>query len=213
MTLPERIAPVSVATLCATDPAGALIDAAAATFKRLITGVHVASHPGKVDIADIVASETMALPAIRIGFTRMRATSEAAAHHGLMLDVIAYIVTGELTDLSEKRRVNREVVARAIGARMIDILIDDTLSAWGLEAVTPPSRTPGPEFKPVFTSDAYAKGVAWYAVTWSQTLIDLSPSVGGTSPFRLNGEGGEMLAPDIEAEAEIAALFFPGEAA
>lgn len=159
------------------------------TFETYLTGVSISSHPGKLDISDIVAADSKKLPAIMVGWTRQKLTSELAGQFGIEAEFTAYIAVEDMVIIGEKRVVKREDAAAAIGFRLLQILNHDEHNTFGMTNLLPPSDAKPPEFKPVFTSKSYAQGVAYYSVIWTQTIIDQGASIATDEQTQVTGFG------------------------
>ena len=166
------IAPASLSAMIEASRFEAAKDAIVATLKTLMTDVAVVSHPGKLDIADVVAKSVVKAPGVAIGWTRVRTPRDVEGTFGSVVEWTAYIVVEDGADLVTKRRMNREDIAHAIGSFLLGVLADADTPSWGLRNITMPSRDPAPELRPVFTTKSFEGGTAYYAVTWSQTLVD-----------------------------------------
>lgn len=169
------IAPVPLADLIAADPAHALKGAIVARLAALLPGVKVVSHPGRIDIADVVAKSVVAAPGVAVGWTRIRARRLIDGGYGLAVEFAAYVVVEDA--VVEGRRVERETLGLALGHRLLAILEDAEAQTWGLGNVLPPEADPAPELKPMFTVRDAAAGAAYYAVTWTQLVADLGRSL------------------------------------
>jgi hypothetical protein len=174
---------LSVEQLIAADRMIPLRDAIVAGLASQFEGIRVIAHPGKIDIYDVVKRAVVAAPGVALGWSRVQAPREVDGSYVTPIDWAAYIVAEDYADLTGRRRVARDVVAHAIGSHLLRVLHDPDLSSWGLARVTPPAGNPGPQLKPMFTATAYEKGTAYYAVTWTQGLIDLGADfLGGETP-------------------------------
>lgn len=179
------------------------------TFESLLTGVTISSHPGKLDISDIVAADIKKLPAIMVGWTRQQVSPTIANHFSLNVEFTAYIAVNDMVQLSEKRRINREDAAAAIGFRILQILNHDEHNTFGVSGLLPPMEGKPPEFKPVFTSKSYAKGVAYYSVIWSQTIIDQGASIATDDQTQVTGFGDTLeLSPGSDPENDVIQAIF-----
>src|SRR5690606_14298190 len=110
------------------------------------------------------------------------------------VDFVAYVVVED--KVVDSRRVERETVAFAIGARILAILSDPDEGLWNLGFVTPPDA---PDFKPFFTVRDAAQGIAYYAATWTQVITDLGAGLHDTIPLPdvvADDEDGDKLAFD-----------------
>ena len=184
----------------------ALVAAVAASLDALMVGVAVTRHPGKLDIADVLAGDVVKTPGVTVGWSRIRNEQELDGPFRLIVDLTAYIATEDTADLVAKRRTDRSEVAQAIGGFVLEILHDADAASWGLTGIAPPEDAPRPELKPVFTAKSYAKGTAYYAVTWSQCLhregepfmpVGRPPQPDGADTLHLVGGGG--MPPELRA--------------
>lgn len=162
--------PVSLADLVAADPLGTLKATIVARLGDLITGISVASHPGRLDISEVMERAIVQAPGIAVGWSRIRGAETLDGSVHLPIDFVAYLVVADKA--IGTRAVDRERIGLALGRRLLQILSDRNAATWGLTGVTPPTVDPGPEFRPLFTVADAAKGAAYYAVTWTQSLID-----------------------------------------
>lgn len=178
-----------------------------ARIKTLLPDVSVVSHPGKLDISDVVAEDIVNTPGIAIGWSRVRTVEDISSGYGLMIDWTAYVVVEDYALRAAKRRIGREAVAHAIGGFLIRLLGDEDEAAWGQMKIGLPETVPAPEFRPVFTSRSFAKGIAYYAVTWSQTLIETgAPPFPGIAPVVSEEDDEQVLFEDGNIPAEILSM-------
>lgn len=183
--------------LIATDPVGEMQAAIVACLKGLLPGVSVVTHPGKVDLSELVAKTVVQSPGIGVGWSRMRAIGLADGSFNIIVDWVAYIVA-EAKQIASKR-VEKEAVALAIGARLLAVLGDVDTSNWGLKGVLPPeTASPAPEAKPLFTVKDASQGTAYYTVTWTQVLADRGAGDFPQPIGRSNPDNGTI---DYQAEA------------
>lgn len=168
------IAPQTIEQLLAFDPLAPLQAAIVSTLATLNPGLHIVSHPGKVDLSELVGKTVVRSPGVGIGWSRIREAQMAEGHFCLMVEWVAYI-TAEAKNVAS-RRVEKEALALAIGARLLTILADTETAMWGLSGVLPPETTPPAEFKPLFTVRDQSQGMAYYTVTWTQIIADLGSS-------------------------------------
>lgn len=139
-----------------------------ATLKPLFLGITVRTLAGKIDMSDVIEGEAYQPPMIAVTLTRWRAPVAVNGRVDLPVELAAYVVTEE-TALGATW-VTREAVAYALTAGLMDILTDFDTSRWGLTSISEPEEI---EARPIFTAQAFAKGVAYYSVTWRQTLLGL----------------------------------------
>lgn len=198
------IEPTTLNALLAADRVDEVKAAIVTRLRALLPDVAVLSHPGKLDISDVVAEDIVKTPGIAIGWSRIRVIEDIASGYGLMIDWTAYVVVEDRADTAAKRRFERESVGHAIGGFVIRVLADEDEAAWGLTNIGLPSA---PEFKPLFTSKSFAKGIAYYAVTWSQQLIETGePPFPGLAPTVSETDDEQVLFEEGDIPAEIRAL-------
>jgi hypothetical protein len=167
------IAPATLSQMIASTRFEELRKAIVSSLGALMTGVKVVEHPGKLDINDVVAKQIVSAPGVAVGWNRMRAPRDLGGTFCLPVDFVAFIVVEDFADTSAQppRRVSRDVVANAIGSRLLLILSDPDTGSWGLTGITPPATEPEPDLRPVFTMKTAEQATALFAVTWTQGLI------------------------------------------
>jgi phage gp37-like protein len=187
-----RLDPKPLSDLIAEGQFATLISAIRTELESVFVGVDISAHIGKLDVADILAADIKRLPAIYIGWTRAVPVRSPADHYTLEIDFAAYIAVQDFVDLAGKRKVGRAEVAQALGVQLLRLLNHDDHNHFGMEGFTRPATDRAIEFKPVFTASSYAKGIAYYAVTWTQSLIDQGRSIATDygQAFDLGEEGG-----------------------
>lgn len=198
------IEPKTLADLLAADPLAAVQSAIVARLRLLLSGVSIVSHPGKIDISEVVAKSVVAAPGIAVGWSRIRALRLVDGSVSIAVEWSAYVVVEDMA-IAGKRK-SREEVGLAIGRRLVEILEDADEQTWGRGNLLPPAADPPPELKPLFTVRDMTAGAAYYTVTWTQTVVDQGRSLfAGERPevvatddgFDLDFEGG--LPPEVLA--------------
>lgn len=169
------IAPATLAALVAADPLAPIKTAIRDRLAVAMPGVAVVSHPGKIDISEVVAKSVVAAPGIAVGWSRIRAARIIDGGHHLAVEWTAYVVVEDAS--IGGRRVEREALGLAIGSRIVALLEDADEQTWGCGNLLPPEADPRPELRPMFTVRDVAGGAAYYAVTWTQTLVDQGASL------------------------------------
>lgn len=203
------IAPATLQQLIASTRFEELRKAIVTRLGTLMPGVKVATHPGKLDINDVLAKAIVAAPGIALGWNRIRAPRDLGGTFGLPIEFVAFIVVEDFADTTAvpPRSIQREIVANAIGARLLLILADLDTSSWGLTGLTPPATDPEPEMRPVFTMKAAENGTALFVVTWTQSLVLQGVSFfdGPTPRVAADPEDGvpEGLVFDIDGDDEL----------
>jgi len=169
------IEPKTVAVLLEADPLAAVQSAIVARLKALLPNVSIVSHPGKIDISEVVAKSVVAAPGIAIGWSRIRASRLVDGSTSVTVEWSAYVVVEDMA-IAGKRK-SREEVGLAIGRRLVEIVEDADEQTWGRGNFLPPAADPPPELKPLFTVRDMTAGAAYYAVTWTQTMVDQGRSL------------------------------------
>ncbi|MGX1100252.1 hypothetical protein [Amorphus sp. MBR-141] len=186
--------------------------AAVRTFADLMPDVTVTGHPGKLDIADVVKRSVVRAPGVAVGWSSIKRDRQIVGTYLLSVSFAAYVVVEDYVDRAAKRRIARDVVAHAIGGRLLNILSDSDLAAWGLEGVTLPLLDPEPEFKPLFTAKDAEAGTAYYAVTWRQSIVDLGAAImDGPTPATDEALPGVRFEEDFDLPPEVRAMISEGD--
>ncbi|MGF3027837.1 hypothetical protein ACQVP2_34220 [Methylobacterium aquaticum] len=206
------IAPATLSEMIASTGFEEVRKAAVAELARLLKGVTVMSHPGKLDMNDVLAKAVVSAPGVAVGWGRLRAVRDLGGTYGLPLDFVAYIVTEDraVGAGAAARRVERDLVAIAIGTRILRILADPDTASWGLTGLSAPLPDPEPEMRPVFTMKTAEQGTALFVVTWTQMLVDQGPALfgGPTPPVAGLPDGMEFEWPEgAEMPTELLAVF------
>lgn len=162
------IAPRTLAQRIADARLAQMLPAIEATLKPLFPDVSVRSLAGKIDMSDVIDGAIFAPPLIAPTLTRWRAPVGVSGGYMVPVELAAYVVAEEMAIGALATR--RETVAHALTFGLLEILADLDVPRWGLTNITSPEEA---EARPVFTAQAYAKGTAYYAVTWRQSLISL----------------------------------------
>jgi len=166
--------PATLSQILAADPVAETQAAIVGTLKSLLPGVSIVSHPGKVDLSELVAKTLVQAPGVGVGWTRIRPTALPDASYSAAVEWAAYIVAEPA--LVDGKRVEKERIGFAIGGQLLKILADVGVSCWGRAGVTPVQLDTA-ELKPLFTVRDQAKGTVYYAVTWTQAIVDIGAGV------------------------------------
>jgi hypothetical protein len=161
-------APRTLGQLLERDVLAAAQTAIVAKLSAAFDGVTVLAHPGKVDLSELVGKAVVAAPGVGIGWSRVRVDPMMDGAQSFAVDWTAYIVAE--AKVVGGKRVEKETVGMAIGARLLELLNDDAFTAF-VAGMMPPE--PRAELKPFFTIRDASQGTVYYIVTWSQLIADL----------------------------------------
>lgn len=201
------IEPLSLQALLSADPLAPIKTAIRDRLAALFPGVAVVSHPGKIDISEVVGKSVVAAPGLAVGWSRIRTARIIDGGFQLAVEWTAYIVVEDRA--MGGRAVSREEIGLAIGSRLIAVLEDADTHTWGVGNLIPPAPDPRPELKPMFTVRDMAAGAAYYAVTWTQTVVDQGAGLFAApqpSVTAADGEAGLDLTFEGELPAEVLAM-------
>ncbi|MDC7787361.1 hypothetical protein PQJ75_13560 [Rhodoplanes sp. TEM] len=167
------IAPATIAERLAASRLVGFLPAVEAGLKPLFPGVTVRSHPGRIDVSDLIEKEVFLPPMIAVALTRWRGPIVVDGSWRLTVECAAYVVTEDMAVAlagpnGPARATPRQEVAFALSHGVLDVLADWETARWGLQSITSPDKA---EARPLFTSETFGKGAAFYAVTWEQSLF------------------------------------------
>lgn len=168
---------LTTADMIAASRVNALRDAVVATFEPVFPQFEVKAHPGKLDIADIVAQDMFRPPALAIAALRVKPEERASGSEDLVVDLAAYVIVEDGPWGPSNGLIYRDELGYAVGAALIRLLSatgPDAVNRWGLIDVGMPADV---EMKPLFTVKSYERGSAFYAVTWRQVLYHTGPTI------------------------------------
>ena len=144
-----------------------LRQAVIARLKTLIAGVEVRAHPGKIDLSDVVAEDTFVAPSILVALTRFTPDMRLSGSVDDCAHLAAYVIVEDT--VLDGRRYERDEIGPALCDAIAHYLARPGPEAmWGLEGVGLPEDIAG---QPVFTAKTFARGMAFYAVTWRQDIF------------------------------------------
>lgn len=168
------IAPATIAQRLEDAALVQFLDAVEATLKPLFPDVTVRQHPGKIDVSDMIEKDIFVPPMIAVSAAHWRLTGDIGGLWDLSIGAVAYIVTEDMAIGS--KLVRRQEIAHALAQGLLEVLGDLDAQRWGLRAINSPEKV---EARPLFTSETFAKGSAYYVLSWEQTLSDF-----GTMPLK-----------------------------
>lgn len=179
------IAAKTLSELLTEDPLAPVQAAIVRTLDQLLQGVRVVSHPGRVDLSELLEKTVASAPGVGIGWSRVRRAMVLDGSYGAHVEWVAYIVA-EARAIGGKR-IEKEEIGLAIGTQILRILADEEACFWGRGGILPPEQQPAPELKPLFTVRDASNGTAYYTVTWTQLVADIGEPLfpqetGRTSP-------------------------------
>lgn len=148
--------------------------AVVATLAERYPEIEVKRHPGKLDIADVVAENIFRTPSIAVAMTRLLAEQRGSGAEDVTVDVVAYVIVEDKLMGEARGVVYRDELGWAICQAMLGLLNESVAPRWGLNDISAPDHA---DAKPIFTSKSFARGTAYYAVTWKQTLLATTPTI------------------------------------
>lgn len=138
------------------------------TLKDNLPECEVRPHPGKIDMADVLDGKIFVVPSIVVAVIRQRAADHRmSGTRDVPVEIAAYIVTDDQALGNPPKRYERDEIGLALGDVILSLIENPDISRWDQENIDYPSDA---QFQPLFTAKSYEKGVAFYAVTWRQTL-------------------------------------------
>jgi hypothetical protein len=157
--------PVMLADLLQASRLIALRDAVVTTLDSAFPDVQVKSHPGKLDMADVLKEGTFTAPSIHVALARLKNEERCSGSQDLPVHFRAYVV-------AESRPVDGAVyqgdeIGYALLLGLLDALELPDIARWGLPDIGLPE---GAEGEPLFTLKTFERGTVYYVVTWRQTL-------------------------------------------
>lgn len=148
------------------------LDAVEGSLKSLFPDVSVRQHPGKIDVSDILEKDIFTPPMLAIAATRWKHDLNLDGSFDIEIEAAVYIVTEDAPIGGKVFR--RQEIAHALSQGVLEVLGDFDAQRWGLaRGISSPQKV---EARPLFTSEVFAKGAAYYVVSWSQTLSGFGSS-------------------------------------
>lgn len=143
-------------------------EAIRSTLAGLFPDIEVATHPGKIDIADIVATDSFTAPSIHVAIAEVRPPDyRNSGFREIRLKVAAYVVVEDRAIGNPPKLCTRDELGLAICDGVIAVAENPHLSRWGLNDIAYPEDV---EMRPLLTVKSFTKGTAYYAVTFRQLL-------------------------------------------
>lgn len=139
-------------------------------LKTLFEDIEVRPHPGRIDMADVLAKDVFAAPSIAVAITKGTPAGRLSGADDVMAEMTAYVIAKD--SMIGGLMVTREEFALAICESLIVALSDDEFTHW-VENV---GVVEDAAFTPVFTMKSFENGTVFYAVTWKQTLYAVAPA-------------------------------------
>ncbi len=172
-------------------------DAVVAALAARFPEVQVKAHPGKLDMADVLAQGTFTAPSIHVACARLMNDERPSGAQDLTLYFRAYVV-------AENRQIGGtsgpvikgDEIGYALMVGLLDALQLEDVARWGCRDIGFPVE---PQGEPLFTLKTFEKGAVYYVVTWRQTLFRegvVLPNLGGPNaaqlPFPANSPWGRL---------------------
>jgi hypothetical protein len=152
----------------------ALRNAVVAGLATIFADIPVVPHPGKLDIADVLAKATFTTPSVAVAATSIRPDGRLSGSDDFIVQLAAYVIAAP--DMVTGARVEGEEMALAICQAILSALSDDEFARWELADIGLPDDQEG---KPLFTVKNIEEGAVYYVVTWRQTLYQVTAPVFG----------------------------------
>jgi hypothetical protein len=163
------VQPMPLAGLLAASRVFALREAVVATLQPLFPDVTVKPHLARLDMADVETGESFSVPSLNIGVIRLHpAEQRLNGTRDVPVELAGYIVTGD--QVVDGRGAMRDEVALALCDGFLSVLEDAEVARWGLDDI---GSVIDAEARPLFTARSNDKGLAYFVVTWKQTIYTL----------------------------------------
>ena len=194
------IAPMTLSARIAASRLAPLPAAIANSLRPLFLGVQVKTHPGRIDVADVLAGDIFLPPMIAISVVAADPEVQTPADYSIHAECCAYVVSEDMAigNLS----TGRDQVALAMCQGVADVLADMDAPRWGLASITSPDTI---RIRPLFTQLSFEKGIAFYAVTWRQRLFELGapmpPPLAGERLYTVHDGVEETLWPEPDEDS------------
>lgn len=167
-------APPTLLEIIAASRLHELREAAKDGLKTIVSGVEVRSHPGRLDLSDVVAEDTFVAPSILVALTKFTPDPRLSGAEDDCAHLAAYVIVEDM--VLDGRRYERDEIGPALCDYIAHYLVK-AAPMWGLEGVGVPDDVVG---QPVFTAKTFARGMAFYAVAWRQDIYARGePQFGG----------------------------------
>jgi len=156
--------PLSRGEILSTGRLFALRAAIVAAFAALMPEVDVRTHPGRLDMGDVLEKGVFVAPCVAVAVSRAKDAARLSRGDDLVAEITAYVVAEDL--MVGGLRVERDEFALALCETILRALADDDFAHFARDA-GPPEEA---EATPVFTMKSFEHGAVYYAVTWRCTL-------------------------------------------
>ena len=157
---------IALADLLSASRIIAVRDAVVMTLAARFPEVQVKAHPGKLDMADVLAAGTFTAPSIHVALARLKNEERSSGAQDLPVHFRAYVVAEQ--KMVAGSAVPADEIGYALMLGLLDALELPDVSRWGVENISCPE---GAEGEPLFTLKIFEKGTVYYVVTWRQTLL------------------------------------------
>ena len=162
-----EITPVALADMLAASRQFALREAIVGRLATLFPGVQVKGHPGKIDISDVVAQDIFTTPSINVAIVRSKNDPRLSSADDIEVSIAAYVVVEDM-EIGGRLATRDEIGPAICEALMLYVSQPDASGQFGLTDIGLPDDV---QSHPLFTSKSFAKGAAFYAVTWKQEIF------------------------------------------
>ena len=145
-------------------------EAIVSALKTHFEDIEVRAHPGRIDMADVLAKDVFAAPSIALAITKATPAGRLSGADDVTAEITAYVIARDA--MVGGTMVTRDEFALAICEGLLIALSDDDFTHWSgnVGIVEDAVATP------VFTMKSFENGTVFYAVTWKQTLYAVPPA-------------------------------------
>ena len=181
-------APLTLTQIVAFSKIHALQTAIVKTLETLFPDINVKSHPGKLDIEDIVAKDVFNAPALAIAIIRQTEHGRLSASRDVTVSVSIFVIVEDMAIGEPPLAVYKDELGHGICDALTCLLNGRDSSRWGYQDsdIAFPADV---KAMPIFTIASADRAAAIYAVTFEQTLHNLD------LPWDAEPDAGLHLAP------------------
>ena len=102
-------------------------------LETVFADIPVVSHPGKLDISDVLAKATFTTPSVAVGATSVKPDGRLSGADDFVVQLAAYVIAAP--DMVAGARVEGDEMALAICQAILAALSDDEFASWTLSDI------------------------------------------------------------------------------